>query len=138
MALTDYSNLEQEIADAPEPKIMPKGSEVKARIINVRTGEDKHGLPYFMPVFDVPDEPLVLEFSDFFYDLVALDKHDEKSKARSLRKFKIFAEAFDLDFSKPFDIEDDLIGLTGWVILGVKKSEEYGEQNQVSKYVAGK
>jgi len=32
MGLTDYSNLEQEIKDAPEPKILTAGTEVKARI----------------------------------------------------------------------------------------------------------
>ena len=139
MALTDYSDLEKEIADAPEPKTLPRGSEVKARIINVRSGvSDKNGAQWYQPVFDVPSDPLVLEFNDFFWDLADRDKLDAKQATRSLRKFKLFAEAFDLDYSKPFDWEDDLIGLEGWVILGVKKSDEYGDQNTVSKYVTGK
>ncbi len=137
MSLSDYSSLEEQIQDAPELKVLAAGSEVKARIISVRTGVDKNEFPYFMPVFDIPDEPLTAEFSDFFYDLVALDQHSEKSQARSLRKFKIFAEAFEIDYSKPFDFED-FVGLTGWVILGVTKSAEYGEQNSVNKYVAPK
>ena len=137
MALTDYSSLEEKIEDAPEPEILPKGTEAKLRIISVRTGEDKNDLRYFMPVYDIPDEPLASEFSDFFYDLVELDKMDEKAQARALRKFKNFAKAFDLDLSQPFDLEDDLTGKTGWAILGVRKSEEYGDQNSVSKYIQG-
>lgn len=139
MALTDYSDLEKEIADAPEPKIMPNGSEVKARIIAVRDGiSDKNGAQWYMPVFDIPSEPLAMEFNDFFWDLADRDKLDEKAAARSLRKFKIFAEAFSLDYSRPFSWTDDLVGLEGWTILGVRKSDEFGDQNTIKKYVAGK
>lgn len=137
MSLTDYSSLEREIADAPEPKILPRGAEVKARIIFVRDGvSDKNNAQWYQPVFDIPDEPLALEFNDFFWDLADRDKLDDKSAARAVRKFKLFAEAFGLDYSKPFSWTDDLIGLEGWVILGVRKSDEYGDQNTVSKYVS--
>jgi len=34
MALVDYSSLEREIAETPEPSILKKGSEVKARIVS--------------------------------------------------------------------------------------------------------
>lgn len=139
MSLADYSDLEKEIEEAPKPKILPRGTEVKARIISMREGvSDKNNAQWYMPVFDVPDEPLAMEFSDFFWDLADRDKLDEKSAARSLRKFKDFADAFDIDFSRPFSWEDDLPGKEGWVILGVRKTDEYGDQNTVSKYVAEK
>lgn len=138
MSLTDYSNLEKEIADAPEPKVLPKGSEVNARIIAVRTGvSDKNGAKWYQPVFDVPDQPMVSEFNDFLWDLSDRNKLDPKPWARNLNRFKNFAAAFNLDYSKPFDWESDLVGLQGWVILGVKKSDEYGDSNSVSKYVSG-
>lgn len=137
MALTDYSNLEKEINDAPEPKTLPRGSEVKARIIAVREGiSDKNDCRWYQPVFDIPKEPLAMEFNDFFWDLADKDKLDEKSQVRAIRKFKLFADAFDIDYSRPFSWTDDLIGKEGWVILGVKKSDEYGEQNTVQKYLA--
>jgi hypothetical protein len=136
MALTDYSDMENEIADAPEPKTLPRGSEVQARIINVRSGvSDKNGAQWYSPVFDVPADPMVMEFNDFFWDLADRDKLDPKSAQRALNKFKNFAAAMGLDYSQPFDWEEDLIGLEGWVILGVRKSDEYGDQNTVSKYV---
>ena len=134
--LTDYSNLEKEIKDAPEPKTLPRGSEVKARIISVRDGiSEKNDAQWYQPVFDIPNEPLAMEFNDFFWDLTDCDKLDEKQSARALRKFKLFASAFDIDYSKPFSWTDDLIGKEGWVILGVKKSEEYGDQNTIQKYL---
>ncbi len=139
MSLTDYSSLEKEISNAPEPMTLPRGTEVKARIIAVRSGiSDKNDAQWYQPVFDIPDEPLAKEFNDFFWDLSDCDKLEEKSALSAMRKFRNFAKAFDLDYSKPFDWEDDLIGLEGWVILGVKKSDEYGDQNTVSKYLAGR
>lgn len=139
MSLTDYSELEKEISDAPEPKILPRGSEVKARIIAVREGiSDKNNAQWYQPVFDVPDDPMVIEFNDFFWDLADREKLDAKSAQRALYKFQKFAAAFSLDYSRPFSWEDDLIGLEGWVILGIRKSDEYGDSNSVTKYVVGR
>jgi len=139
MSLTDYSDLEGQIKDAPEPKTLPRGAEVKARIISVRDGvSDKNGAQWYSVVFDVPSDPMVIEFNDFFWDLADRDKLTEKEFQRSLRKFKLFAEAIGLDYSRPFSWADDLVGMECWVILGVKKSDEYGDQNTVSKYITGK
>lgn len=139
MSLADYSDLEKEIASAPEPKTLPRGAEVKIRIVGVRSGiSDKNDCIWYQPIFDVPDDPMVSEFNDFLWDLIdARSKLDEKQKARNMNRFKNFAAAMGLDYSKPFNWEDDLVGLTGYVIVGVKKSDEYGDQNTVSKYVAG-
>jgi hypothetical protein len=140
MALTDYSELEKEIADAPEPKTLPRGSEVKARIIAVRSGiSDKNGCTWYQPVFDIPDDPMVVEFNAFFWDLAeAKEKLEPKQVMRNTNSFKNFAAAFELDYSRPFDWEEDLNGLEGWVILGFKKDDEFGDKNTVAKYVAGK
>lgn len=135
MSLSDYSALEQRIANAPEPVVLPKGTEVKARIVNVRTGIDKNELRYFMPIFDVPDEELVKEFSHYFTDLVDIEKLTIKQGNAALRQFKLFAEAFGIDYSKPFDFEE-FISLEGWVIVGVQKTDDYGEQNTVNRFIA--
>ena len=138
MSLVDYSDLEKEIAEAPELKILPRGTQVKARLIAVRTGiSDKNGCTWYQPVFDIPDEPLALEFNDFIWDVLeSKEKLDPKQYARNLTRFKQFSECLSIDYSKPFswaDLPND--NLTGWVILGVKKSDEYGDQNTVSKYM---
>jgi hypothetical protein len=135
MSLTDYSDIEQEISDAPEPKMLPAGSEVEVRIIAVRSGiSDKNDCKWYQPVFDVPEDPMVMEFNDFFWEL---DKThlDPKAYARALNKFRNFAQAIDLDYSRPFSWEDDLISKTGWAILGVKKDDTYGDGNTIKKYM---
>lgn len=139
--LTDYTDLEQEIQDAPEPKVLPVGTEVKARIITVRSGisdsERFNGCTWHQPVFDVPDDPMVIEFNDFFWHL---DKKllDAKSYSRSLYQFQQFAAAFGIDYSRPFSWDDDLAGKEGWMILGTKKDEGFGPSNSVKKYIAQK
>lgn len=136
--LTDYSNLEQDITNAQEPKILPSGTEVKARIISVRSGvSDKNDCTWYQPVFDVPDEPLVMEFNAFMWELDR-SKLTEKQFTRGLHDFQQFAKAFGIDYSRPFSWEDDLIGLEGWVILGIKKDETYGDGNTIKKYIVKK
>ena len=144
MALTDYSSMEKEITDVPEPTTIKKGTEVKARIISVRTGivekeeSDYFGISYFSVSYDVPSEPLSKEFNDFFWDLVDIEKLraiSEKTALGAIRHFRTFAESFGLDYSRPFDLEDDLPGKEGWLIVGIKKSDEYGDQNTVQKYL---
>lgn len=138
MSLTDYSDLEKEIKEAPEPKTLKAGEEVKARIISVRSGiSDKNDAKWYQPVFDVPADPMVNEFNDFLWDLADRDKLDEKQRMRNTNRFKHFAAAFELDYSKPFSWEDDLVGLEGWVIVGTKNSDDYGLQNTVKKYSSG-
>lgn len=137
--LTDYSEFEKEIDEAPEPIVLSKGTEVKARIIGVNTGiSDKNNAAWFSVRFDVPKIPLAKEFNAFFWDLADKAKLDEKVGIAAFRNFKNFAQAFDIDYSKPFSWEDDLLGKEGWLIVGVRDSEEYGPQNTVSKYLAKK
>ena len=138
MALTDYSELEKEIQDAPEPKVLSKGTEVKVRIVSVRSGvSDKNDCTWHQVVFDVPDDPMVMEFNNFMWELDR-EKLTAKQYQRQLYDFKQFATCFGLDYSRPFSWDDDLPGLEGWVIVGVKKSDDFGDQNTISKYVMPK
>ena len=141
MSMSDYSDLEQEIKDAPEPQILPAGSEVKMRIITVNSGiSEKNDAKWYSVVFDVPSEVLCPSFSDFFWELGDRDKIDPKQFQSALRQFRTFAEAFNIDYSRPFSWEDDLPGLEGWAILKVvkDKSGEYPDKNGVSKYITPK
>ena len=137
MTLIDYTDMEQEILNSQEPTTLPKGTEVKVRIIQVRSGtSEKNDADYLMPIYEVlgDGKEMVKEVSDFLW---ILDKEALTSKeyARALDHFKKFAKCFGIDLSRPFDPDEDLVGLEGWIILGLRKSDEYGEQNNVSKYI---
>lgn len=138
MSLVDYSDFKDDIENAQEPKVLAAGTEVKARIVSVRTGiSDKNDCPWFSPVFDVPSEPMVKEFNDFMWELNA-EKLTAKEFERAKYQFKSFATAFKIDYARPLSLEDDLPGKEGYLIVGVRKDDTYGEQNTVRKYVAGK
>ena len=129
------SLLDIDVTSAKEPTVMPAGSEVKLRIIDVRADTDKNGNPYLMPRFDVVDEPLAKDFTDFMG--LTYDGQDEKEKARNEWKVNTFLSAFGLPNPYHGDTAD-MQGKTGWAILGSKTDDTYGEQNTVRKYVAGK
>lgn len=136
--LSDYSDMESEISNAPDPEILKRGEEVKARIISVKSGiSEKNNAGYFMPNFDVPDRPTVKSFNTFFWDLADKSKLTPKQIAQTLAAFKNFAACFGIDYSRPFSWEDDLPGKTGWIIAGVQKDDQYGDKNTISKYVVG-
>lgn len=135
--LVDYSDLEKTLENLPEPKILPKGTEIKARIIKVVEGvSEKNDAQWYQVIFDDPSDPTVVEFRDFFWDLSDSNKLDEKNAYRAAHKFKNFAQAFGIDYSRPFKWVGDLEGKEGWLIVGITKSDQYGEQNVVSKYIA--
>jgi len=138
MSMVDYSTMEEEIKNAPDPKILKKGTEVLVRIITVRSGiSDKNDAQWYQPVYDVPNMPLVREFNGFFWDLSDKDKLTEKQAGNAIRDIRDFAKTFKIDLSKPFDWEEDLVSLEGWVEVGFKKDDEYGDGNTVRKYISG-
>ena len=129
------SLLDIDTTGAQEPKVIPAGSECKVRIIDVRHDTDKNGNPYLMPRFDIVDEPLAKDFTDFMG--LSYDGQSEKEKERADWKVKTFLASFDLP--DPYKgAPEDMQGHTGWAILGVKTDDTYGEQNTVRKYVTGK
>lgn len=137
MSLLDLTEIIDEIEEAQEPGIAENGSEHKLRIVSCRGGEaGQNECPYFSPVFEVTDDPLVKEFSAFLW-VPTKSKMSEKQYARSLSDLKNFVKCFDVDITRPLDFEDDLPGHEGWAILGIKNSDEYGEQNVIRKYVVG-
>lgn len=145
MSLTDYSALEEEIKNAPEQEILPTNSEVKLRIVKVDSGiiEDEakssYGAEWHSITFDVPAEINCPMFNTFMWDLASKDKIDPKQFQQALRNFRDFAEAFNIDYSRPFDWED-LAGLEGWAVLKIVKDKtgEYPDKNGIKKFIVPK
>jgi hypothetical protein len=135
MAIIDL--VDQNIADTPEPVVLPADSEVKLMIISCEYNckEDKNnGNPYLMIRFEVCDEPLAKEIGKFIG--LPSNNLDAKKNENNKRTLKYLGEAFGVDFTRPFDA-DELVGLTGWVILGVEHTEQYGDQNFIKRFVTG-
>jgi hypothetical protein len=128
------SLLDIDVSGAQEPKVVEAGSEVQIRIIDVRVDTNKHGQRYFQPRYDIVNEPLAKDFTDYLEP--TNDSMDEKTKRRAEWKIRTFLESFNLPLKGRMD-PTQWQGLVGWAILGIKVDDTYGEQNKIMKYVSG-
>lgn len=131
MAIVDLSNYDLENAQDP---IAVEEGEYKVRIIECDgVRENSAGNPYILPRFEIADEPLAKDFTQ--YMALPTQDMDAKKSERTRATLKKFCKAFDLDFAQ-FDT-DELAGMEGWVILGKSYDDQYGEQNFIKRYVSG-
>jgi len=133
MSILDLGNID--VNDSFEPIAMDADSEIEVQIVDIKMDTDKNGEPYLLPRFEVVDEPTAKEFTKFLR--VPNPALGEKKLNSAKRALANFGAAFDIDFGGKLDIEE-LRGLTGWVIVGVEESEEYGDQNYVKRFVTPK
>jgi len=123
------------VANAPEPKAVPADEEYKLRIISVTQDLDKNQHPYLLPRLDIAGQPLSKDFTKFIG--LPHDELDEKQLIRARFNLRIFLECFGLPTSGQIDLEN-MVGKTGWAILGLEENEQYGEVNYVKKFIAPK
>ncbi|GAF87906.1 unnamed protein product [marine sediment metagenome] len=129
----ENSFLDVDTTDAVEPTVVDAG-ECEIRIIGGDINTDKNSHPYFLPRFEAVGEPHAKDFTDFIG--LPYEGMDEKELARAKWKIECFKRCFGIAGSR---VEpDEIVGLTGWVILKVKEDVDYGEQNKISKYILPK
>lgn len=132
MSILNLAN--QNINDEIDPVAGEADEEVELRVLDVRVNTDKNGNPYFMPRFESIENPDMKDFTKFFS--IPGDHLEPKKNKAAKNGIRKFSEAFNFDASGDLDT-DDLIGLTGWAILGVEDNEQYGPQNYIKRFVAG-
>ena len=130
MSILDLSNMN--IKDTADPIVINADSEIEVRILEVKMDTDKNGNPYILPRFEVVGEPLAKDFTKFLS--IPTQKLDPKKFENAKRSLKNFGLCFDIDFDIKQDV-NDMVGKTGWVIVGVETTDEYGEQNYIKKFV---
>jgi len=129
------SLLDIKVDDAQEPKVVEADEEYKLKVTRVTVDTDKNDEPYMMVFFEVTDDSLAKDFSHFFR--LPHEDMSEKELNRAKWNLKQFGEAFGISSFQELD-EDDIVGCTGWAILGVRDSDEFGEQNFIRKFIAPK
>lgn len=123
------------LEDTFEPTVAPDGEEAELRIISFMKDTDKNGNAYIMPFFDIPEDPYSKEFGS--YMPLPNDSMSPKEKNNATLGLLGFSEAFDLDLSGQLDIKNDIVGSTGWAILGVGKDQDGNPTNKIRKYMRG-
>jgi len=129
------SLLDIDVDDAQEPKVVPADEEYELRIIDAKTDTNKDGNPYLLPRFEVVGEPLAKDFTKYLG--LPHEEMDAKQLNRAKWALKNYLECFGLPTAGQL-VVGDMVGSTGWGILGVEDNEQYGEQNYVKKFIVKK
>ena len=129
--------LDIDTSDAQEPAAVPEG-EYKIRITGQRKdGEGAivrtaaSGSKYFIVTFDLPEEPLSKGLSQIF----SVPTEDMEPKRVNASKWQL--ECFKRTFGLSELNFDSMVGKEGYALLRKTFSEEYGEQNDVKKFITG-
>lgn len=118
--------------DIPELRILPAGSEVKLRILDVKIEPDKSGDLMMKLRTDISDEPMTKE--------VYWTCHFPKGTMSEGRIFILkkelgsFCAAYEISTEADNDTADWL-GKEGWAILGVESDAKYGDKNIVNRWL---
>ena len=125
---------EWELNNSQESYALKDGAEVILRIIEVRKNtRPENGSEYYTIRLEVPSEAFSKDITEWLD--VPSRSLDAKRLNAARQKMLHFSEGFGIDMSRPFDPIEDWVGLEGWCILSLTKSDQYGEQNRISKYV---
>ena len=133
------SMLDIDVSDAEEPKAVPGNEEYRLTIISMRVAVDKGGFDFVLPTFDIPDEPLAKPFTKYLRlpTPKLREEKGEKAFKTAAWNYKLFLQCFGMDPGRKFEA-DEMVGNTGWAILGVEETDEYGDQNFIKKFLAPK
>lgn len=127
--------LDVDSGDAVEPMAVPAG-EHKVRVLSGTVDTDKNGDPYFLPRFEVPSVATSKDFTD--YIRLPNDSMTDKQLNTAKWRLEAFKQCFGLKSKGKINLANDLPGLEGWAILGMRDDPEYGEQNFIRKYILPK
>ena len=129
--LNDYS-----LETVEEAKPVPADQEYKLRIVSVREDINRNGAPYILPRFEICDHAEAAQFTDY----IPLPSSDmpEVDRINSTRRLKRLLLTFGLPLTGRVDLVDELPGQTGWAILGIRDSGDFGLQNTVKRYIQSK
>lgn len=135
----DYLDLAQ-LDAIPEQQILEDGTEHSVQVTYAEIGQSDPdrktaGQKYLRVMYKATDVPDAKPFSDvFMLPFSGLDKEAFNRRGRQLREFFQSLE-FDYHGWNIFEDTQDLVGLECDLVVGVEDSVEWGEQNQVKKYL---
>lgn len=128
MSLLDYN-----LQEIPDLEVMPEG-EHQVRCVRAEEGtSNKSGDPYILLRLEIVGEPNVKQITNPI--MLPGENSDERETNSRLRRLKQAVEAFSLD---PTNVDtEDFEGKTAWAFLTEESDPEYGDQNNVRRFISG-
>jgi len=130
--------LDVNVDDTWAPEVYPDNTEAQIRIVSAeKHTSDRTGNKSAHVKFDDPSN-FKIEYIHIYMGLPASDD-DEKTSNNKRRRIKEFYSCFDIAPGPGgVNLETDLPGKTGYVILGVEDDAQYGQRNVIKKFVSNK
>ena len=121
--------------DAQELKSVPQG-EYQLRVLSCEVRNSKNtGGDFIMASLEILSEPLAKNINHVM--MIPTSADDAKKQNNRKLAIRNFLQACGIDTSKGF-APSDLEGCTAWALLVEEEDPEYGKQNRVRKWVAGR
>jgi len=125
--------------DVPDLRVIPEGTEVLLTIKEAKfTVKEESGNKFIqLKLADMGDPSVKKVYENIF---LPRDDDDEDKKQNKLRRIKQFCEAFQVDLNQ-CEVNDAtkeiqaLVGASGWVIVSVDTDSQYGESNNIARYI---
>lgn len=128
----DYLDL-GDLSGVPDEHTVP-GAEYEMTIITLeRRPQKKYPSKKMLYIqFENPDDPL----SKIVTHVIMLPhpEDDKRTHTRRERAVKYFYEAFDIPLTSGVKLSD-YVGSKGWVLLSEETSDQFGDQNRVSRFI---
>jgi len=121
--------------DVPTLKVLDEGAEVKLRVVSAELAPSKAGKLQLTVRLDCPDDELVDDIYLYItWPTQDLKASDPKKFVKSVNYLNDFWSCFGIDASQGVDVARDLVGATGWLLVG---QEEYEGKmkNKVKKLI---
>lgn len=131
------SMLDLDFSDVYEPIILSEGTEVHMRIESAEKHESKAGSMSIHVTLEDPSNDHV----DFvhYYLVIPDSSTDAKTANKQLSRIRDLYKCFSIDYqNRPVDVERDLPGAVGDVILGEEDDPQYGKKNTVKSLIIPK
>ncbi len=126
--------------EIPDQVLLEDGSTHEVQILKAKIGESAEdrktaGQKYLLVTMKAVDVEDSAPFTDvFMLPFNGLEKEQFNMRGRQLRTF---FECFDFEYRgfNLFENTDELVGITGEVVVRVTDDPMYGESNEVKKYL---
>lgn len=130
------SFLDLNLDEVPDLHAVPGDREYQLKVSDAKVGTSSgaktSGQQYVLVYFNIMDEPDTKRVT--YPIMLPSPEEDEDTNNGRKRQMKAFLQALGFDISTGFNVEE-LQGETCWAILDVEDDPQYGERNNIKRFV---
>lgn len=126
------------ITDAEEPEVVDP-DEYEVKVTDAQLEESKKGDPMVHLTLDILNDKKgdPVGHTRNIHEYMVFPNSEDDEDARNFKKLQIrrACEALGVPYDEQGFNVDDFFGQTAWAMLGKDESDEYGESNEINRWV---